>query len=395
MTTSTIVASALWVVALWRLPSIRHSHKQRALALTMVSLATAMTFEVPQVRDVVNTLAGEEVRLPPLLKHLLGVISAAYLLDFVIAVVRPKGLARRTRLIAIGMTLPLMLTFYGLANWTSSGPIRIGEGRAALFPVLYMAVFTIYIGLAMIVATTLFLGGVRLSRTVLGKAGLGLLGLGTLLGSLYAIQRVTFVVIHLSTGTSYPDLENSLSTLLKQAAVLSIAFGLCLPPLSVAVDYARSWDTLRRLKPLWRELTGAVPYVVLKTAVRRWRIPFRLERCVIEIEDASLALREYVSLEMYEKAQDFARREGAPDEDVDAAAEAAWLRSAVQCAPAHQPLKGVEYPPLGVTDRDRASELAWLLKVAKAYRSAAVVEFCESGQSSAQQHVEWNSNYGR
>ncbi|RZD89308.1 MAB_1171c family putative transporter [Streptomyces albidoflavus] len=392
MTTSTIVAVALWIVALWRLPSIRHSHKQRALALTMVSLATAMTFEVPQVRDAVNALAGAEVRLPPLLKHLLGVISAAYLLDFVIAVVRPKGLARRTRLIAIGMTLPLMLTFYGLANWTSSGPIRIGEGRAALFSVLYMAVFTIYIGLSMIVATTLFLGGVRLSRTLLGKAGLGLLGLGTLLGSLYAMQRVTFVVIHLSTDTSYPDLENFLSTLLKQAAVLSIAFGLCLPPLSVAVDYARSWDTLRRLRPLWRELTGAVPYVVLTTAVRRWRISFRLERCVIEIEDASLALREYVSMEVHEKAQDFARREGVPDEDVDATVEAAWLRAAVQRTSAHQPLKGVEYPPLGVTGRDRASELVWLLKVARAYRSAMVMEFCNFGNSFARQCTEGNSN---
>ncbi|QHC18885.1 hypothetical protein GR131_27530 [Streptomyces sp. GF20] len=220
---------------------------------------------------------------------------------------------------------------------------------------------------------------------LLGKAGLGFLGLGTLLGSLYAIQRVTFVVIHLSTDTSYPDLENFLSTLLKQAAVLSIAFGLCLPPLSVAVDYARSWDTLRRLRPLWRELTGAAPYVVLTTAVRRWRIPFRLERCVIEIEDASLALREYVSMNVYEKAQDFVRREGAPDEDVDAAAEAAWLRAAVQRTSAHQPLKEVEYPPLGVTDRDRVSELAWLLKVAKAYRSATVVEFCDSGQSFARQ----------
>ncbi|MET9869228.1 hypothetical protein ABZZ16_24200, partial [Streptomyces sp. NPDC006386] len=248
MSTSTIVAGVLWLVALWRLPSIRHSHKQRSLALTLVALAAAMTFEVPQVKGTVDAAVGIDVRLPYLLKHLLGVTSAAYLLDFVIAVVRPQGLARRPRLVAAGVTLPLMLTFYAFANWMPGGPVRLGEGPGALFSILYMAVFTLYIGIAMVVATWLFLGGVRHSRTLLGKAGLGLLGLGTLLGSVYALQRIVFVTVQLSTGTDYPDLENLLSTTLKQTAILSIALGVCLPPLSVAVEYVGAWRTLRRLR---------------------------------------------------------------------------------------------------------------------------------------------------
>ncbi|MGW5096322.1 MAB_1171c family putative transporter [Streptomyces nodosus] len=381
MSTSTIVAGALWLVALWRLPSIRHSHKQRSLALTLVALAAAMTFEVPQVRDAVNAAVGADVRLPPLLKHLLGVTSAAYLLDFVIAVVRPQGLAARTRLVAAGVTLPLMFTFYALANWTPGGPIRLGEGRGALFPILYMTVFTLYIGIAMVVATWLFLGGIRHSRTLLGKAGLGLLGLGTLLGSMYALQRIVFVTVQLSTGTHYPDLEDLLSTTLKQSAILSIALGVCLPPLSVAVDYVAAWSTLRRLRPLWTQLTEAAPYVVLATSVRRRRIPFRLERCVIEIEDACLALREYVSVDVYARAQKFVRQEAVDAEDPDAVAEACWLRIAIQHARSGERLRGVEYPPLGVTGRDRASELSWLCTVARAYLSSPVVaEFTRQEQ---------------
>ncbi|MFE7811330.1 MAB_1171c family putative transporter [Streptomyces sp. NPDC057433] len=382
MSTSTIVAGVLWLVALWRLPSIRHSHKQRSLALTLATLAVAMTFEVPQVKEAVDAAVGTDARLSPLLKHMLGVTSAAYLLDFVIAVVRPQGLARRTRLVAAGVTLPLMLAFYALANWTPGGPVRLGEGRGALFPVLYMAVFTLYIGIAMVVATWLFLGGVRHSRTLLGKAGLGFLGLGTLLGSLYALQRIVFVTVQLASGTNYPGLENLLSTTLKQATVLSVALGVCLPPLSVAVEYVAAWSTLRRLRPLWAQLTEAAPYVVLATSVSRRRVPFRLERCVIEIEDACLALREYVSADMHAKARKFVRQKGVDVQRSDAVAEACWLRAAVQSARNGERLRGVEYPPLGVTGRDRVSELSWLRTVARAYLSSPVVsEFVRQEQS--------------
>ncbi|MDX2726789.1 hypothetical protein PV360_42050 [Streptomyces scabiei] len=116
MNTPTLVAGSLWLVTVWRLPSIRHSHKQRSLALTFAALAAAMTFEVPAVKAVISHTAGV-TSLTPLLKHLLGVTSAAFLLDFIVAVVRPQGLARRTRLAAIAVTLPLMVLFYAMANW--------------------------------------------------------------------------------------------------------------------------------------------------------------------------------------------------------------------------------------------------------------------------------------
>ncbi|GAA2442920.1 hypothetical protein GCM10010433_50160 [Streptomyces pulveraceus] len=383
MNTPTIVACALWLVALWRLPSIRHSHKQRSLALTLAALAAAMTLEVPEIKAAINDHVGI-TGLPPLLKHLLGVSSAAFLLDFVIAVVRPQGLAHRTRIVAIGTTLPLMLAFYAMANWMPGGAVRVGEGKRAIYPVLYMAAFTLYIGVAMIVATWLFLAGVRHSRTLLGKAGLGFLGLGTMLGSLYALQRIGFVTLQLTTGAENPELEDFLSTTLKQLAILSIALGVCLPPLSVAVEYVESWNTLRRLQPLWHQLTQATPYVVLSTSIAKRRVPFRLERCVIEIEDASLALREYVSAELHEHARSFARRSGVSDTEIEAVAEASWLSVAARIAPSGKQLKGVTYPQLGVTGRDRPSEIAWLRAVSRAYSSSPVVaEFFRQEEPSA------------
>ncbi|MFJ2175954.1 MAB_1171c family putative transporter [Streptomyces sp. NPDC087851] len=382
MNTPTLVAGALWLVTLWRLPSVRHSHKQRSLALTFAALAAAMTLEVPAVRDAVNANAGV-TGLPPLLKHLLGVGSAALLLDFVIAVVRPHGLAPRLRLAAIGITLPLMVVLYMLANWMPGGRVMIGAGKQAV-PVLYSAVFTLYIGIAMIVATWLFLSGVRHSRTLPGKAGLGFLGLGTLLGSLYALQRVAFVTVRLTTGSGYPELENQISTVLKQLAILSIALGACLPPLSVAVEHIRAWTALKRLQPLWHRLTGAVPSVVLSTSIPKRRVRFRLDRCVIEIEDACLALREYVSAEVHQRARTLAIQKGVQEQEVEVVAEASWLRLAAASARTGSQLEGVEYPSLGVTGRSRVGELAWLRAVARSYTTSPVVaEFIRQEESLA------------
>ncbi|MFJ6017598.1 MAB_1171c family putative transporter [Streptomyces sp. NPDC092952] len=378
--TPTLIAGLLWMVALWRLPSVRHSHKQRSLTLTLASLAAAMTFEVPAVKEAVaDTIPVDG--LAPLLKHLLGVASAALLLDFVIAVVRPQGLARRLRTRAVAVTLPLMIVTYAAANWM--GPsVRIGEGPRAFYPALYMAIFTLYVGVAMIVATWLFAGGIRHSRSGLGKAGLGLLALGTMLGSLYALQRVVFVTIHLAAGIENPELEDLLSTTLKQLAILAIVLGVCLPPMSVAVEYIRAWETLRQLRPLWQRLTESAPYVVLSAPIATRRVPLRLERCIIEIEDACLALREYVSVDVHDRALAFVREGGGDPSESDAIAEACWLHEAARCARNGNQVSGVEYPALGVTGRDRASEIEWLKAVARAYlRSEVPAEFSRQEQS--------------
>ncbi|WP_244453173.1 hypothetical protein [Streptomyces malaysiensis] len=70
MSTPTLVAGVLWLVALWRLPSLRHSRKQRSLALALATLAAAVSFEVPQVKEAVDAAFGTNARLSPLLKHL-------------------------------------------------------------------------------------------------------------------------------------------------------------------------------------------------------------------------------------------------------------------------------------------------------------------------------------
>lgn len=366
-----LVAVLLWAVTLWRLPALRHSHKQRALAATFGALAASMTFDIPAVKQALDATVGVN-DLAPLLKHVLGVASAATLLDFVIAVVRPEGLARRFRLTAIVTALPLMVVFYALANWVP-GARSTHAGPYSLYAVLYMAVFTLYIGTAMVVATWLFLSGTRHSRSAWGRAGLVLLGTGTGLGSLYALQRIAFIALNVLTDVRHPVLEDRLSTTLKLLAIISIALGSCLPPISVAVNTMRSWKSLRDLEPLWRGLTQGVPHVILQTKIPRRRVSLRLERRIIEIEDACLALREYVPSTLQERARTAVARAGVPGPQQESTAEAAWLHAAASLAPHNAPQADGPHPTPGGIDKDPSAELTWLRQVSHAYRTSPLV----------------------
>ncbi|MEN8654364.1 MAB_1171c family putative transporter [Streptomyces sp. 21So2-11] len=373
MSKQILVATLLWVVTLWRLPAVRHSHKQRSLALTFAALATSQTFDLAVVQSAVDAMVPF-ARLAPLLKQVLGVASAALLLDFVVAVVRPEGFARRFRLSAILTAVPLMLVFYTLANWVPA-TIHAGRGPYSLFAVLYIAVFTLYIGTSMVVATWLFIGGARHSRSVWTRSGLALLGLGTGVGSLYAFQRVVFVALNMITDTVHAELENVFSTDLKLIAIVSIALGSCLPPIAGAIEAVKQWRYLRDLEPLWRGLIGGAPQVVLSTPIPRRRLSMRLHRRIIEIGDASLALREYVPAELQRQAKRQAATAGNLEgETADAVAEAMWLHVATQTARHAAPLPNTEHPMPGGIGKGYEAELQWLRAVSHAYRTSPLVD---------------------
>ena len=77
-------------------------------------------------------------------------------------------------------------------------------------------------------------------------------------------------------------------------AVCALAVGATVPDWGPRVlQVLRAWAALYRLRPMWRQLTAAVPRVVLPRerllASPRWA----LCRCVVEIRDAELTLRGY------------------------------------------------------------------------------------------------------
>jgi hypothetical protein len=158
----------------------------------------------------------------------------------------------------------------------------------------------------------------------------------------------------------------------------------------------RTWERrdLVALRPLWSTLTGTAPHVVLSpllTAADDPRIDgadlqLRLWRCIVETRDAELLLRGYVSDASAATARTALAETGLGGKELEAAAEAAWLRAATAIRRAgHPPERPGPTRPLH-GGSGLAEEVGRLLLVTAAWDSPAVLSaaaevtrFCESG----------------
>ncbi|MFK0120107.1 MAB_1171c family putative transporter [Streptomyces sp. NPDC090994] len=368
MSAQIVISSMLWTVALWRAPSLWNSHKQRFLELAFLSLAAAMTLEIPEVADWIDSVTG--VRSTGyLLKHLFGVVSAASVLEFVIAVVRPEGLLQRTRWLLEGTCLTLMIVAFVLAPSDGRVPDDIlTVPSLSGWALLHVAVFTLYIGAAMTVTAILFAHAARHASNRWVRAGHALLSLGGVIGVLYAVQRLWHLADVAGGAVTAEDIENAaaVSQVLKDAAITAISAGSCLAPASIAASALRERRALEATKPLWQTLTATVPSVHLTVAAGPGRTRFLLNRRLTEISDATLVLREYLPVEVQERALLMAQRAGYPPMKHSAVAEAAWLKTAVLAKPVATPHHG-RHPDSGSDGMSPATELRWILRVSAAF----------------------------
>ncbi|WP_129287541.1 MAB_1171c family putative transporter [Streptomyces sp. GZWMJZ-114] len=288
------LAALLWAVTAWRAPSLRHSPKQRALAAAFAALAIAMTAEIPRVSDAVDHLTGKP-GTAYLIKHLTGAIAASAVLDFVTAVTRPAGTLRKTRRVTRYVAWTAMVLTFLLAPGADARQEYLEGNDQSAFAVAHVAIFTLYILVSMAVATVLFLYAGAKSPRGWTRAGMVLLGAGCAIGIAYSVERlyyITLAALHPMSDSSR-QFHTGLSDDLKFVAIVVIAAGSCLPPISIAVEGARAWKNWRALAPGWAALTSAVPHVRLDESPPRYHITHRLRRRQGEFEDAILAVRAY------------------------------------------------------------------------------------------------------
>ncbi|MFD0365981.1 MAB_1171c family putative transporter [Nocardia sp. GCM10030253] len=150
---------------------------------------------------------------------------------------------------------------------------------------------------------------------------------------------------------------------LMSCLTLSLVTSLTAVPMGNALLTRTGWDRtgrdLRRLLPLWRDLTAAVPEIVLPPRTGHSRDPdSRLYRTIVEIRDALLQLQQYVP------------PDGAADRHVE--------NYAVRIARAAQDKRQGAVPVMAAkgldrresVDRDMAGELSHLLDVARVWPRA-------------------------
>ncbi|WP_406232060.1 MAB_1171c family putative transporter [Nocardia sp. NBC_01009] len=136
----------------------------------------------------------------------------------------------------------------------------------------------------------------------------------------------------------------------------------------------RATRTCRRLLPLWRDLTAAVPEIVMPVDARHGSDPAtRLLRMTVEIRDAMLHLGAYLPAETDETQRNTVRE---PESDRGTTDYAHRLIRAAQARKAGLPPAGTGAPPpLPVVAHDFDAELAHLIDLARIWPQAkAAVE---------------------
>lgn len=372
---TTVVLALLWVVAVWRAPSAIRSSKQRTLWIAIAALTLSMTLRRPAIMHAIDSGTGV-VNLSTLLKQFLGVTAAAAVLEFVYVIARPLSRAGvRRRVATAGATMAVLAVLFAFVPRHTETTDFFEDSAGSVPATAYLLVWLSYLATAMVMATPLFWGSSRHAGAGWLRTGLRLLGAGTAAGVAYALSRAGYLVLRL-TGAAGPGSDAVASTVtdtMKLTAICLILIGSSVPAVGVAWRAAQHWRYLRTLRPLWRDLTEAVPEVVLGEELHRRELRMRLHRRVVEIRDAILALQPYVSA-----AQRDAADAAAPAARRDLA-EACWIETARRAK-----LAGV-VPHVTVQRRDAGSaaddaldlgaEAQWLRRIEAARADSVVQEF--------------------
>ena len=166
------------------------------------------------------------------------------------------------------------------------------------------------------------------------------------------------------------------------AAVIAIVAGITasawFPALARLGRQAWLWAAYWRLRPLWAALRQVIPEATLPRppGVRRG-IRYRVDRRVIEIRDAELALRAYAPPEVTGSAEAAARSAGLEPGRAVAVAEAAGIAAALAVRGDGEPPRrdGTQAEVINaVPVNDLRAEAARLILVARAFRRSPVVQ---------------------
>jgi hypothetical protein len=357
-----MITVLLWALALWRLPAAGRSQKQASLSKAILFLAIAMTFDQPAVIGWVDSALGIN-DFSNLLKHAIGLLAAGSLLEFVVAIVDPRRMPSpgvRWRVAACVIAALTASFFLSPRPVEETTPFENYTGQ--LWPSVYMLIFALSIGAAMIVASWLFLSARHEVTDRWMRTGVLSLGTGTGIGIVYALLRIVSVLLPILHAPSLltTSQDNWLSDALRSAAILLIVVGRGLPLTPQLFRMYRQFRQWLTLRPLWRPLTRSVPHVMVTRRLSLRSMELWLHLRVLEISDAELALREYVSLE----------ETGPPPHEVErrAAHEAEWLVLALTRHAQGLPTLEAPYPPRGCEGLSVEEELVWLTHLTHAFR---------------------------
>ncbi|NHN55840.1 hypothetical protein G9U51_08635 [Calidifontibacter sp. DB0510] len=304
-----VVPVVFWAGGLARAPSAVHARERRPLCAALLAFAVALTADVPAVYVRVDGWLGI-ANVADLVEHVFGMVGVFALLVTLNYLGTPSGAHARQTWTAWGWTRLAVLAAAVGASVVLFFAARLPVETAHFteeyghLPVIaaYWSITLAYFGVALIeLAQMVATRSARATRATL-RIGLRIVGVGVALGVVYsAIKIVELVLDEDGRAGTVRRAADRLDPIVLVTGAVVIGVGLLLPAADTTWRHLaaglRDRATLLRLRPLWRDLTRAMPEVVLGGRPSLWadlcgRDPsFRLYRRAIEIRDVALAAR--------------------------------------------------------------------------------------------------------
>ncbi|MFI1971529.1 hypothetical protein BLA24_31245 [Streptomyces cinnamoneus] len=378
---------------LYKLRDVRHQRDDPALRALLVAFSckgVSFTLSTPLVARKVDDALG--VRdLGALGIHLFGgVASSAAFLTAIVYWVYPREEARRRALARLGAAAVVAVVMFSLWIAAKSGV----QQRSAHYllqnahrPVVaaYLLLYVSAFGSGMIEIIRLCGRYGRVAGRQWLRRGLHTTAIGASACLVYCLNRALSVV---TVQLGLDPLEWELLTpVANGTGIFFLVAGLTMPSwgprVSDARRLARNFVTYQRLHPLWHALSTAIPDIALNpqsdnrlTHLLPGDINYRLYRRVIEIQDGLLALRPYTDPDVVAAAERSGHEAGLSGDRLHARVQATSLAAALRAKRDRQQPGGEPVPlrPDATGGGGYADEVAWLLKVARAYTALPSAE---------------------
>ncbi|MFJ6783817.1 MAB_1171c family putative transporter [Streptomyces yangpuensis] len=403
-----LTAAAMTVIAVWRFPAVRYADAhRRALWGGYAGFSVALWLYTPAVMHAVDRIPV--VDLSALLRHFASTAAIIAALTYVATsygksteavvprhVAVSRWIARASyRAGAIGVALLTVLFFTVLDRPSPSRSFLIdhaGEWGAAV----YMTVFYFFPLITTAVCGYQWTRAARQAENTSMRVGLGLMGVAMWMGLIHTVARVTILwgAVAFPLSASTVQLLIDATALWMNLLFLIVAVGASIPTTRAAAARWKTWCTLYRIYPLWVDLVEAFPGTSLYPPGSRlaelihMRVPsdVRLDRWTQDIADACEKLRYYAPEELQFAAEDTTSSHADPEP----AAEAYWIKAALQAADATQAHRYAVSPFKAKPFVDTDSEAAWLTRVSAVYSDIDAAQARTLFEHSAQAESEPN-----
>uniref|UniRef100_A0AAU2JU22 DUF6545 domain-containing protein n=1 Tax=Streptomyces sp. NBC_00049 TaxID=2903617 RepID=A0AAU2JU22_9ACTN len=389
-----LIAGLMTAVALWRMPAAlwgdEEDKRRRALWGCYAGFAIALWTKTQVVRIGLNN--SPVVDLAVLIKHYTSTIAILAILSYIVAIyghfpeggviprhVRFARLIQQVAAKASVVTLVLLtVLFFTVVDRSVPADRFVAEHAGQWGATLYMSVFYLYLGAASAVCAYQWALATADTRLFHLRAGLGMMTVAMFIGVGYTLSRTLFLWISVVDRPSQSfALTFDKATEVAQLVLFAFfALGASIPAFSKGWRRARLWRAQANLHPLWRELMTAfpdqpfAPPASLARELTRFGTPadLRIDRWAADIADAVEKLRHYVPDSLLTAAKEAAAGEDKDPEKAGSLADAYWIKAALVAKAEGAPAgKAAAFDTKHATDQD--GEVAWLVRVATAYKS--------------------------